>query len=172
MSNYTVTTNFLSKDALISGNPLKLVKGADLTVEFNNIAVACNSKGDQITGTFTATLTGIVGGPTATCTYAINGNMCTIITPPAFNGTSNLNTMTLTGLPSPCIPATISAIIPCNVVDNGANCVGAVQTAAAVATLTFYRSSVSGTVVNLLAAGFTATGVKGLANTSFTYPLL
>lgn len=46
MSNYTVTTNFLSKDSLPSGNTLKLVKGAELTTEFNAIAVAVNSKFD------------------------------------------------------------------------------------------------------------------------------
>lgn len=46
MSNYTVTTNFLAKDSLVSGNPLKLVKGADLTTEFNNLATAIATKFD------------------------------------------------------------------------------------------------------------------------------
>lgn len=46
MSNYTPITNFLSKDALSSGNPAKAVKGADLTTEFNAVSVAVNSKLD------------------------------------------------------------------------------------------------------------------------------
>lgn len=47
MSNYVVTTNFAAKDALISGNPLKLITGTGLTVEFNNIATAVASKLDS-----------------------------------------------------------------------------------------------------------------------------
>ena len=46
MSNYTIITNFLSKDALVSGNPAKLVKGADFTTEFTAIQAALNSKAD------------------------------------------------------------------------------------------------------------------------------
>lgn len=67
MSNYVVTTNFLSKDGLISGNPLKLVKGADLTVEFNAIAAAIATKDDiggaitPTTGTFSGLLTANLG---------------------------------------------------------------------------------------------------------------
>lgn len=48
MSNYTIATNFLSKDSLTSGNPLKAVKGADLTTEFNAIQVAVNTKIDGV----------------------------------------------------------------------------------------------------------------------------
>jgi hypothetical protein len=47
MTNYTVATNFGAKDALISGNPLKGLKGAELTVEFNNIATAVGTKQDS-----------------------------------------------------------------------------------------------------------------------------
>lgn len=48
MSNYSIVTNFLSKDSLISGNPLKLVKGADLTTEFTAVQTALNSKFDGV----------------------------------------------------------------------------------------------------------------------------
>ena len=57
MSDYTVTTNFGSKDSLPSGNPNKVVKGAELTTEYNNIATACNSKGNIADPTFTGTVT-------------------------------------------------------------------------------------------------------------------
>jgi hypothetical protein len=46
MSNYTIVTNFLAKDSLISGNPLKLVKGADFTTEFTAVQTALNTKFD------------------------------------------------------------------------------------------------------------------------------
>ena len=46
MSNYTQTTNFATKDALASGNPLKVVKGTEINVEFVNIATAIATKTD------------------------------------------------------------------------------------------------------------------------------
>jgi len=46
MSNYTQTTNFATKDALASGNPLKIVKGTEINVEFANIATAIATKLD------------------------------------------------------------------------------------------------------------------------------
>lgn len=46
MSNYTVLTNYAAKDALISGNPLKLIKGADFTADFTAIASAVATKID------------------------------------------------------------------------------------------------------------------------------
>jgi hypothetical protein len=46
MSNYTKSTNFATKDALASGNPLKIVKGTEIDTEFNNIAIAVASKLD------------------------------------------------------------------------------------------------------------------------------
>ena len=57
MSNYTKTTNFAAKDALVSGNPAKVVKGTELDTEFNNIATAVATKSDSGSPTFTGTLT-------------------------------------------------------------------------------------------------------------------
>lgn len=61
MSNYTKATNFASKDALASGNPLKIVKGTEIDNEFNAIVTAVNSK---IEG-YNALLTGTPTAPTA-----------------------------------------------------------------------------------------------------------
>jgi hypothetical protein len=47
MSNYSQTTNFTAKDALLSGNPAKLIKGADFDVEFAAIAAAIATKLDS-----------------------------------------------------------------------------------------------------------------------------
>lgn len=58
MSNYTVTTNFATKDSLASGNPSKIIKGTEFSTEFNNIATAVATKADlagpALTGTATA----------------------------------------------------------------------------------------------------------------------
>ena len=60
MSNYTKTTNFATKDNLTPGNPLKIVKGAEIDTEFNNIATAVATKTDNSAAAITGgTITGI-----------------------------------------------------------------------------------------------------------------
>jgi hypothetical protein len=53
VSNYVQSTNFATKDALPSGDPLKIVKGTEINTEFNNISVAIATKADLISPTFT-----------------------------------------------------------------------------------------------------------------------
>jgi microcystin-dependent protein len=59
MSSYTKSTNFASKDALLTGNPLKVIKGTEIDDEYNAIQTAINSKADTnspaLTGTPTST---------------------------------------------------------------------------------------------------------------------
>jgi hypothetical protein len=57
MSDYTKSTNFATKDALSSGNALKIVKGTEIDTEFNNIATAVATKADLTSPTFTGTPT-------------------------------------------------------------------------------------------------------------------
>lgn len=57
MANYTKTTNFAVKDNLASGNPAKIVKGAEIDAEFNNISTAVSTKSDVASPTFTGTVT-------------------------------------------------------------------------------------------------------------------
>jgi hypothetical protein len=57
MSNYVQSTNFATKDALSSGDPLKIVKGTEINTEFNNIATAVATKADLASPTFTGTPT-------------------------------------------------------------------------------------------------------------------
>ena len=66
MTNYTQSTNFATKDALTSGDPLKIVKGTEINTEFANIAIAVATKADTASPTFTGT----VVIPTATITTA------------------------------------------------------------------------------------------------------
>jgi hypothetical protein len=61
MTDYVKSTNFASKDALASGNPLKIVKGLEIDIEFNNIAAAIATKSNGID----TALTGIPTAPTA-----------------------------------------------------------------------------------------------------------
>lgn len=57
MTNYTKSTNFATKDALASGNALKIVKGTEIDTEFNNIQTAVATKSDSASPTFTGTVT-------------------------------------------------------------------------------------------------------------------
>jgi hypothetical protein len=57
LSDYTKSTNFATKDALSSGNALKIVKGTEIDTEFNNIATAVATKADLVSPTFTGTPT-------------------------------------------------------------------------------------------------------------------
>lgn len=69
MSNYTKTVNFAAKDALITGDPAKLILGTSLNTEFDNIATAISSKLDSggtsfasVTISGSSTLSGTLGG--------------------------------------------------------------------------------------------------------------
>jgi len=48
MSNYNKSTNFAVKDTLTSGDPDKVVSGAEIDNEFNDIASAVSSKADKV----------------------------------------------------------------------------------------------------------------------------
>jgi len=58
MSNYSKTTDFAAKDALLTGDPNKIVKGTEINDEFDSIQTAVNSKANNnntaLTGTPTA----------------------------------------------------------------------------------------------------------------------
>jgi len=56
MTEYVKSTNFTSKDSLSSGNPSKIIKGAEFDTEFNNIATAVATKADIADPTFTGTV--------------------------------------------------------------------------------------------------------------------
>ena len=55
MSNYIKATNFASKDALTTGNPLKTVSGTEIDDEYTAIAAAVNTKADSSSPTLTGT---------------------------------------------------------------------------------------------------------------------
>lgn len=59
MSNYVKSVDYSAKDALATGNPNKIIKGAELNDEFNAIATAIGTKADLASPTF-------LGNPSAT----------------------------------------------------------------------------------------------------------
>jgi hypothetical protein len=61
MANYLKATDFGAKDALLSGDPNKIVKGTEINDEFDAIQTAVNSKAN----TNNAALTGTPTAPTA-----------------------------------------------------------------------------------------------------------
>lgn len=87
MAQYVKATNFASKDALLTGDPNKIVKGAEIDDEYNNIQTAVNSKAD----TLSPTLTGTPVAPTATA-----GTNTTQVATTAFVTTAVTNERTAT----------------------------------------------------------------------------
>ena len=81
MSNYTKSTNFATKDALTSGNPLKIVKGTEINTEFDNIQTAIATKADLASPTFTGTPTLPTGTIGVTQSF---GNSATSLATTAF----------------------------------------------------------------------------------------
>ena len=55
--NYTKVTNFTAKDSLTSGDPNKIVKGAEIDNEFTAISTAIATKSNSANPTFTGTVT-------------------------------------------------------------------------------------------------------------------
>ena len=81
MSNYTQSTNFATKDALASGNALKIVKGTEINTEYANIAIAVATKADTASPTFTGTPTLPTGTIATTQSF---GNSTTAVATTAF----------------------------------------------------------------------------------------
>lgn len=94
MTDYVKSTNFASKDSLSSGNPLKIIKGTEIDTEFNNIAVAvetkANSASPALTGTPTAPTASSGNNTTQVATTAfVQGEKAS----PTFTGTTSVSTL-------------------------------------------------------------------------------
>ena len=55
MANYLKATDFAAKDALLTGDPNKIVKGTEINDEFDSLQTAVNSKANSSSPTFTGT---------------------------------------------------------------------------------------------------------------------
>jgi hypothetical protein len=110
MSNYVKATDFASKDALLTGDPLKIVSGTEINDEYNAIQTAVSTKADINS----PTLTGVPAAPTA-----VAGTSTTQIATTAFVKTAddalqaaidlkaNIDSPSFTGTPTtPTVSAT------------------------------------------------------------------
>ena len=121
MANYVKSTNFATKDALLSGNPAKIIKGTEIDDEYNAIAVAVSTKADLVSPTFTGTPAAptAAGGTNTTqiATTAFATTASTAAVTAERTATATLTNKTLT---SPTINGgTISGITDLTVADGG-----------------------------------------------------
>ena len=117
MAQYVKATNFASKDALLTGDPNKIVKGAEIDDEYNNIQTAVNSKAD----TLSPTLTGTPLAPTATAgTNTTQVATTAFVTTAVTNERSATATLTNKTLTSPTISGgSVTGITDLTVADGG-----------------------------------------------------
>lgn len=94
MTNYVQSTNFATKDALASGNALKIVKGTEINTEFANIAIAVATKADTASPTFTGTLTAVNEVLTGTLSVAGTTTLSSALN---YGGITLSNSVTGTG---------------------------------------------------------------------------
>lgn len=123
-----------------------------------------------LSGSFTATLSGMAATVTGPIFYRAAGGIVTLTTDASITGTSNSPSMTISGIPQFLVPSRVQAV-PCSSIrDNGSS--GSVG----VCTVSFGSIIVNLLVVsgaNVLGGGpFTASGSKGLLSAwSITYQL-
>lgn len=116
-----------------------------------------------VTGSFTATLTGVDSVVTGTVNYQIHNEVVTIFIP-GMTGTSNATTATLTGAPAAITPASTNVIPASIVVDSGANFTGAASIGSS-GVIGLFKTA------DLGATGFTNSGTKGVVAQVLTYTL-
>lgn len=108
------------------------------------------SRYNQLSGTFTGTLTGVTTSPTANCRYSIVGDLAAINFP-EITGLSNTTGATITGLPSVLVPQ-IAQHMPARIVNYGITGTGLVL--------------IEGSLISLYpdagGSGFNASGLKGI----------
>jgi len=102
VANYTKATNFATKDALLSGNPAKIIKGTEIDDEYNAIAVAVSTKADLNSPTFTGTpLAPTAAGGTNTTQIATTAFVTAAVTGATgalgTMSTQNANNVAITG---------------------------------------------------------------------------
>lgn len=166
----------LTNDAATPGNSMLYGTNGSGTKGWYNQP---SSGAGLVTGTFTATLTGVTTTPTTTVNYAcITGYMCVLNFAGTLTGTSNGTGMTITGLPSAAQPATsafVFAVSPNCEDAGGPNLICAADFAAGSGTITFYKGTISGTTINTSPINFgnvnawTNSGTKGFNGLTLMY---
>ena len=115
---------------------------------------------EEVTGTFTMTLTGVTATVTGTARYVKNTNQVTLYIP-LLEGTSNATTATLTGMPSTIQPTRTQNVV-CITKDSGASAAALAQIPST-GIIALYKDVGGG--------AFTASGTKGIQAITLTYAL-
>lgn len=98
MANYVKATNFFTKDALLTGNPDKIIKGAEIDAEYNAIATAVASKADTTSPTFTGTpIAPTASAGTNTTQIATTAFVVTAVGTSGTMASQNANAVAITG---------------------------------------------------------------------------
>jgi hypothetical protein len=122
-------------------------------------------------GTFTCTLVGVSNTVNPVVTARRMGAFATLTFAAGVIGTSNANSMSLTGLPAAWQPS-LDTFMPVNLEDNTVNVEGLARVSPGSGTITFSVSAVVGTRVTHTVNGFTASGQKGFNLTQIgPYPI-
>ena len=169
MSNYTKSTNFATKDALSSGDPLKIVKGTEIDTEFNNIATAVATKADLASPTFTGNVTGtFVGNVTGNVTGNVSGTAANVTgTVAVANGGTGATTFTSGALLKGAGTSAVAAASAADIVAQIGSTAVANATTAANGGVTSVNGSTGAVTVSIVPTAITAVGsVLIAANTS------
>lgn len=171
-------TNLTASSLITAGTGLNVTGTTTLTgnltstgtlqpkdIKFNNTSYLHNAQNTVMNffaeGSFTGVLTGCTTNPSGTFRYVRIGDSVIFSAATTLEGTSNLTTMTITGLPAWLTPST-TKIIPHIIKDNGTLTIGklVIETSGV---LTFYKDANGG--------AFTASGTKGISGLSGCYSI-
>jgi hypothetical protein len=120
-----------------------------------------------LSGSFSASLSGMTAPTIATIEYRISGGVCTLFSTSGNTGTSNSAVMSMTGIPSPCLPQEERLAFTSAVNNNVRIFAGAAVTPSGIAFSPFLPS---GSFVQ--PGAFTNSGLKGIGTGwMVSYPL-
>lgn len=124
---------------------------------------------NEISGSFTGTLTGMTGATTGQINYIVNGRMVWLQRSggsAAITGTSNTTAMSLTGIPAAITPKFTTLAVCHGLIDNGSAALGGVASISNTGAATFKLAANPPAV-------FTNVGTKGLdAGWTMSYPII